>query len=301
MRLAERNGLPFTLGDLMLMYVVSRNPKYDKYYFTTRRHFNHLVDRLYDTEKWGNVLVKVSENFEWGPINPLLDYPFPTRSGLAVERPYKIPRVRGFPSGGDKPGTYQYFYSWAVLHILTPYSHDFPSHVDCSAPNKGLFITSRWPYLIALLRCANRDAPTLLGYEPTYSGFAHRKDKSNMVRKNVDLATVAGQALQMQHQAQDLSTSNLSNRGEQPEKIPVEQPEQQDKDPTSAIEAPRPHRRRQSRPSCKQVDRRAEKRAKVVEDNVDVLEGSHDGDSSGSLSEPVAFVLNFRIRDIRRG
>lgn len=36
MRLAELNHLPFTLGDLMLMYVVSRNPTYDKYYLTTR-------------------------------------------------------------------------------------------------------------------------------------------------------------------------------------------------------------------------------------------------------------------------
>ncbi|KAF7147517.1 hypothetical protein RHSIM_Rhsim03G0108900 [Rhododendron simsii] len=56
MKLAELNNLPFTLGDLMLMYIVSRNPKYDKYYLTTHQHFDHLVDRLYDTEKWGNTL-----------------------------------------------------------------------------------------------------------------------------------------------------------------------------------------------------------------------------------------------------
>ncbi|KAF7138835.1 hypothetical protein RHSIM_Rhsim07G0158000 [Rhododendron simsii] len=52
------NNLSFTLGDLMLMYMVSRNPKYDKYYLTTHQHFDHLVDRLYDTEKWGNVWSK---------------------------------------------------------------------------------------------------------------------------------------------------------------------------------------------------------------------------------------------------
>lgn len=92
-RLAELNQLPFTLGDLMLMYMVSRNRAYDKYYLTTQQHFDHLVDRLYDTEKWGNALVKVSGNFEWGPINPLLDYPFPTRLGTVIERPYRIPRV----------------------------------------------------------------------------------------------------------------------------------------------------------------------------------------------------------------
>ncbi|KAF7153986.1 hypothetical protein RHSIM_Rhsim01G0093200 [Rhododendron simsii] len=156
-KLAESNNIPFTLGDLMLMYVVSRNPKYDKYYLTTRQHFDHLVDRLYDTEKWGNVLVKVSGNFEWGPINPLLDYPCPTRTGSAVERPYRIPRRRGFPGAGNKP--------------------------DCSAPNKGLYVIGRWTNLIALLRCADRDAPTLLDYEPIYSGFAHRKNKEIMVRK----------------------------------------------------------------------------------------------------------------------
>ncbi|KAF7145187.1 hypothetical protein RHSIM_Rhsim04G0192000 [Rhododendron simsii] len=153
-RLAESNNLLLTLGDLMLMYMVSRNPKYDKYYLTTRQHFDHLVDRLYDTEKWGNVLVKVSGNFEWGPINPLLDHPFPTRTGSAVERTYRIPRVRGFPGNGDKP--------------------------DCSVPNKGLLVTGKWPNLIVLLQCANRDAPTFLDYEPTYAGFAHRKDKSKM-------------------------------------------------------------------------------------------------------------------------
>ncbi|KAF7145037.1 hypothetical protein RHSIM_Rhsim04G0129500 [Rhododendron simsii] len=130
-KLAESNNIPFTLGDLMLMYVVSRNPKYDKYYLTTRQHFDHL-----------------------GPINPLLDYPCPTRTGSAVERPYRIPRKRGFPGAGDKP--------------------------DCSAPNKGLFVIGRWTNLIALLRCADQDAPTLLDYEPTYSGFAHRKNKENM-------------------------------------------------------------------------------------------------------------------------
>lgn len=97
----------------------------------------------------------------------------------------------------------------------------FFSYADCSAPNKALFLTGRWPNLIALLWCENRDAPKLLGYEPTYSGFAHRKDKSKMVRKTVDLASVAGQALQSQYLAQDLSTSNLPLRLEQPEQVQI--------------------------------------------------------------------------------
>lgn len=64
-RLAKRNNLPFTLGDLILMYLVSRNPSYNKYYMSTRQGFDHLVDRLYDLEKWASVFDKVSGNFEW--------------------------------------------------------------------------------------------------------------------------------------------------------------------------------------------------------------------------------------------
>lgn len=71
--------------------------------------------------------------------------------------------------------------------------------------------------MIALLWCVDRDALTLFGYKPTYAGFAHRKDQSKMVKKTVDLAIVAGEALQFQYLAQDLSTSHLPIRGEQPE------------------------------------------------------------------------------------
>ncbi|KAI8555231.1 hypothetical protein RHMOL_Rhmol05G0158500 [Rhododendron molle] len=71
---------------------------------------------------------------------------------------------------------------------------------------------ARWPQLIALLWCADWNAPTLLNYEPTYAEFAHHKDKSKMVRKTVDLATIAVEVLQMQYLAQD-----------QPEQIPVEE------------------------------------------------------------------------------
>ncbi|KAF7151722.1 hypothetical protein RHSIM_Rhsim02G0192500 [Rhododendron simsii] len=163
--LAKSNNLPFTLGDLMLMYMVSRNPKYDKYYLTTGQHFDHLVDRLYDTEKWGNVLVKVSGNFEWGPINPLLDHPFPIRSGSKIERPYRIPRARGFPGHGDVP--------------------------DCSAPNKRLLVTGRWPNLIALLRGANRDAPTLLDYEQHSAAEGEDQRAAKKAKAAVDVEVVS--------------------------------------------------------------------------------------------------------------
>lgn len=62
---------------------------------------------------------------------------------------------------------------------------------------------------------------TFLCYEPTYHSFAHHKDKSKLVRKAVDLASVVGQALRDQYIVQDLSTSNL------PPNTEHEQPEQQ--------------------------------------------------------------------------
>ncbi|KAF7128935.1 hypothetical protein RHSIM_Rhsim10G0077700 [Rhododendron simsii] len=54
MRLARVNNLPFDLGDLMLMYVVSRNPTYDKYYLTTRQWEGATVARPYNIPRvWG--------------------------------------------------------------------------------------------------------------------------------------------------------------------------------------------------------------------------------------------------------
>ncbi|KAF7133301.1 hypothetical protein RHSIM_Rhsim09G0075400 [Rhododendron simsii] len=197
-RLAESNNLPFTLGDLMLMYMVSRNPKYDKYYLTTRQYFDHLVDRLYDTEKWGNVLVK----------------------------------------------------------------------------------------------CPNRDAPILLDYEPTYAGFAHRKDKSKMVRKTVDLATAAGKALQQQYQAQDLSTSGLPERKEQTEPIPSSQQEKQ-KQPSARTES-QPSRRRETDPAAEGEDQRSAKKAKTAAD-VEVLSTRRSEDNPDEPSE--AFIPNFTCSD----
>ncbi|KAF7129323.1 hypothetical protein RHSIM_Rhsim10G0118900 [Rhododendron simsii] len=132
MRLPRLNNQPFPLGDLMLI-------------------------------EMRNVLVGVSNKFEWGPIDPLLDIPFPSRTCMAVERPYNISRVWGFPGYGEGP--------------------------DCSALNKGLYVTG---------------------------SFAHCKNKSKMVRKPVDLASVVGEALRDQFTTQDLSTSNLPNTQWQP-------------------------------------------------------------------------------------
>lgn len=96
-QLAKRNGLRLTVADLILMYQVSKNPSHGRYYLAMQPWFDHLVRWLYDTEKWANVFVKVFDNFEWGPVYPQLDYLHPTRSGLAILRPWPIPRVRGNP------------------------------------------------------------------------------------------------------------------------------------------------------------------------------------------------------------
>ncbi|KAF7127284.1 hypothetical protein RHSIM_Rhsim11G0017200 [Rhododendron simsii] len=195
----------------------------------------------------------VSENFEWGPINPLLDFSFPTRTGPAIERPYKIPRVRGFPGYRDAP--------------------------DCFAPNKRLFITGMWPNLIALLRCTDQEAPTLLSYEPTYSGFAHRKDKSKMVRKTVDPATIAGEALS----------------------VPIYYPGSlhlPSTDPSGAARPPKTTFTEDSNPAGEGEDRRAEKRAKVAEDDIEIIGASHaTADASKPNESPALFKSDFECLD----
>ncbi|KAF7129979.1 hypothetical protein RHSIM_Rhsim10G0097000 [Rhododendron simsii] len=138
--------------------------------------------------------------------------------------------------------------------------------LDCSAPTKGLFITGRWPNLIALFSCADRNEPTLLCYKPNYFGFAYHKDKSKM---------------------------------EQPEQIPIEQSKQQDQHPTTiTTEPPRSSRRRPSHSAGKGADRRAKKRAKVAEDDVEFIGASHVEDNASEPDEsPDLFVSNVQYPD----
>ncbi|KAF7124569.1 hypothetical protein RHSIM_Rhsim12G0097900 [Rhododendron simsii] len=221
-RLAESNNLSFTFGDLMLMYTVSRNPKYDKYYLTIHQYFDHLVDRLNDTEKWGNVLVKVSGNFEWGPINPLLDHPFPTRT-------------------------------------------------DCSTPNKGLFITNRWPYLIALLWCAYRDALTLLGYEPMHWNAVPSLRSLHLLAIGAKAATGANP-----HRPAGATGSP-----------PVD----------ATIEKPHSRSRRQRPSIAEGEDQRALKKVKAAGD-VDVLKsGLAEDDPSNPDESSTLFIPDFECSD----
>ncbi|KAF7151064.1 hypothetical protein RHSIM_Rhsim02G0086800 [Rhododendron simsii] len=169
-RLAETNNLSFTLGDLMLMYMVSRNPKYDKYYLTTH----------------------------------------------------------------------------------------------CSALNKGLLITGRWPNLIALLRCTNQDAPTLLDYELTYVGFAHRKDKNRMK--------------------------------EQRKSIPSGQSKQQ-KQPRAPTEKTHYGRRRETDSAAEDEDQKAKKKAKAAEDMEVLPSDLAEGDPANPSEPSVPFVPNFECSD----
>ncbi|KAF7145277.1 hypothetical protein RHSIM_Rhsim04G0047800 [Rhododendron simsii] len=145
---------------------------------------------------------------------------------------------------------------------------------DCSAPNNGLLITGRWSNLIALLRCADRDAPTLLDYEPTYAGFAHRKDKSKM--------------------AQDLSTSGLPERKEQTDPIPSSQPEQQ-KQPRARAEKSQSSRRRESGSTAEAEDERAAKKAKAAA-NVEIL-SSGPAEEDPANPAPAPFMPDFECSD----
>lgn len=103
------------------------------------------------------------------------------------------------------------FLSVLLFKNVAPYSFFPLFSADCSAPSKGLYISGKWKNLLALLRCANRDAPTLLGYVLTYHRFIQRKDKSKMVRKPANLTTIARQAFYAAYTAQDISTANLPN------------------------------------------------------------------------------------------
>ncbi|KAF7147792.1 hypothetical protein RHSIM_Rhsim03G0059300 [Rhododendron simsii] len=94
-----------------------------------------------------------------------------------------------------------------------------------------------------------------------------------MVRKTFDLATTAGQALQMQSLAQDLSTSGLSKRKEQSEVIPIDQAEQTER-PPATVTTDKPHA---GRP--RNVD------------DVEVLTTGLAEDDPANLNEPSAFFV----------
>ena len=100
MELAHRNNLQrITLGDLMLMYQVGKNATHQRYFMSTLPWFDQLVTRLYDSEKWANVFVKVSGNFEWGPLEERFDTEGVQRTGEEATRPYKIPRFKSTEVG----------------------------------------------------------------------------------------------------------------------------------------------------------------------------------------------------------
>jgi hypothetical protein len=113
-----------------------------------------------------------------------------------------------------------------------------------------------------------------------------------MVRKAVDLATVAGQALQLQHEAQDLSTSNLPTRAAQPETVPAGQP-QQLKQPAEASKAKPARTVRRKASQAAGGEAQKAKKAKVAEDDVQILgAGVTDADDPAE-----AFVPEFVCPD----
>lgn len=117
-----------------------------------------------------------------------------------------------------------------------------------------------------------------------------------MVRKTVDLAIVAGQALHMQYQAQDLSTSGLLERKENPEQNPTNQLEQQDKPPVTT--EPRPSCQRESHSATEGEDQRAKKKAKVAEEDVEVLKTSHaEDDPTNPIESSALFVPDVECSD----
>lgn len=111
-----------------------------------------------------------------------------------------------------------------------------------------------------------------------------------MVRKAIDLATVAGEALRTQYLAQDLSTSGLPAREVQPEQVPIAQKGEQE---AAAITTEPPRRRRPKRSTTEDADQGAEKRAKIAEEDVAILRGTHSEATADGPGEVAPFVPNF--------
>ncbi|KAF7119826.1 hypothetical protein RHSIM_Rhsim13G0128300 [Rhododendron simsii] len=107
-----------------------------------------------------------------------------------------------------------------------------------------------------------------------------------MVRKTVDLATVAGLALQQQYQAQDLSTAGLPECKEQSEQVPISHLEQQE--PPARTET-HSLRRRDSDSAAVGEDERATKKGKTNE-NVEILS---EADPANRNEPSKAFLPDF--------
>lgn len=76
---------------------------------------------------------------------------------------------------------------------------------DINAYSKGHQTSGKWKRLIKLLKCPNRDAPYLLGYELTYQHFPKKKDRSKM-RKVINLRKIAREEYQLRRAAHDASS-----------------------------------------------------------------------------------------------
>lgn len=109
------------------------------------------------------------------------------------------------------------------------------------------------------------------------------------MRKTINLVTVAGQALQMQYLAQDLSSSGLPKRKEETVQAPISKPEPQGQPIAVPTRKPRIIRRREKRTVAGGEDQRAEKKAKHAEMGAEIL--------NTGLAEGELFVPDFQCPD----
>lgn len=114
-----------------------------------------------------------------------------------------------------------------------------------------------------------------------------------MVRKTVDLATVAGMALQTQILAQDLSTSGLPPIEQQPDHAQATVVQA-----TTAVTAEQPKRRKVKRPTTEEGGP-SEKKQKVSKDDAKVVPGFHSEAVVEASGEAPPFLPNLSCPDGR--
>lgn len=77
--LKRRHGLAFIVGDLLGIYLMSRNSSYGCYFFATLPNKAQIIESLPDSDKWDDVYIVVSGNF--APVENSYLSPVPTEKG----------------------------------------------------------------------------------------------------------------------------------------------------------------------------------------------------------------------------
>jgi hypothetical protein len=165
--LIEMHNLDFRPTDLFHTYTMSRHGKSNRRFLTTRAKKTSLVDGLSDTDKWANLFLEVSGNFEFGegqsrnhPVQRFVDDRGPKVQNLTF---FLLLTIRCL-----------YF---AMLPRLTMFLCLCFVLSELGPISRTLNTQSREAACETLLAIPVRHAPTLLDYKPSYKGVLKKKEK----------------------------------------------------------------------------------------------------------------------------